>query len=359
MGVTHGPGNKGLPSLYRHSSVVYAVMLVCLFLILGTILHEGGHATATCCAPSGKVRHIMLNPCCGGHAFVGHTGGELWEAWVSFAGPMWDISLAFLYYFIQTGVNQNGKAQSFLLYNPLSGVGLNVEETHWMDYTLQHSYLQAGNQRITYHQAARGGGLSHLQPGAQMEMSKHALEDSSFFWQVILTMLMDLCFITFVFNMLPIITLDGADFFGSWVRLCSTPMISAIFIICTSFICLVGMFIWRLLIPGIEIINNWDTYKRNADGQEQSPFAHQKVYMFLVMTIMVLSKLISLISPTIKLTCHACKDKLYKYHFTQDHEGKSRENARKRGGYDYMHDNQPEVVIQPHQQPYYGRVIHY
>merc|ERR1711964_900117 len=269
----------------------------------------------------------------------------------------WDISLAFLYYFIQTGMN--GKAESPILFNALSGIGLNVEESHWQDYMLRNSNLQAGNVTITYYQASRG--YPGLQPGVQMEMTKNALEESSFFWQVVLGFLMDWCFVTFVFNTLPIITLDGADFFGSWVRLCSTPMISAIFIICTSFICLVGMFIWRLLIPGIEIINNWDTYKRNADGQEQSPFAHQKVYMFLVMTIMVLSKLISLISPTIKLTCHACKDKLYKYHFTQDHEGKSRENARKRGGYDYMddYDNQPEVVIQPHQQPYYGRVIHY
>merc|ERR1711964_25672 len=169
-------------------------------------------------------------------------------------------------------------------------------------------------------------------------------EDSAFFWKVLLVFLMEWCFVTFVFNMLPIITLDGADFFGSFVRLCSTPMISAIFIICTSFIGIAMMAIFWLLIPGIKTIDKWDTYKQNGN-----PFSHPELLMFVAQAVMILAKLISLISPTIKLTCHACKDKLHKYHFTQDHEGRARENARKRGGCDYRqqhdgYDFQPEVV---------------
>merc|ERR1712096_266211 len=98
-----------------------------------------------------------------------------------------------------------------------------------------------------------------------MEMTKHAFEDSAFFWQVVLAFLMDWAIIAFCFNMLPIITLDGADFFGSWVRLCSTPMVSAIFIICTSFICLILLGIFEMLLPLLDILKRWDGFKISED----------------------------------------------------------------------------------------------
>merc|ERR1712096_496688 len=189
-----------------------------------------------------------------------------------------------------------------------------------------------------------------------MEMTKHAFEDSAFFWQMALAILMDFAFISFCFNMLPIITLDGADFFGSWVRLCTTPMVSAIFIICTSFICIGLIAIFQFLLPLLKIIDKWDSYKISEDKNvkgEQSPWKHPEVITFLAVSVMILLKVGSLLSPTIKLTCHACKDKLYKYHFTQDHEGKQRDRQRKQG-----YGCPPNVVIQPNR-PHYGRAIDY
>lgn len=203
----------------------------------------------------------MLNPCCGGHAYVGHTGGEIWEAWISFAGPIWDISLAFLYYFILKGVTQDGYATSVFLPGALSF--MNVREGHFMNRFFQNTeitFTNAGVPTVMRYNAfsqtpnmtltADGWQVGRKTPQPTIDrgehtatMTKHPYDDSNFMWEFILAMLMDWAFISFCFNMLPIITLDVADFFGSWVRLCSTPVVSAVFIIVTSFICIIGLLI--------------------------------------------------------------------------------------------------------------------
>lgn len=153
-----------------------------------TILHEGGHATATCCAPAGEIRHIMLNPCCGGHAYAGHQGGEIWEAWVAFAGPMWDIIVAYVVYYVQVSTQKDGKARSAFIAPVLGTVGYNVTP------------LMPQLQKMWRHDA-----------NAWFKSGKHFLDDRDVFWMVVAAFVMDWQFISFAFNMLPIITLDGAD----------------------------------------------------------------------------------------------------------------------------------------------------
>jgi len=280
------------------------------------------------------------------------------------------ISLAFLYYFIQTGVEQDGKARSVFLHSALDGIGFNTEESHFFDQMKAGSML---NVTVSgkVHEMSYKTLETRFQTGGfkayptKYELTTHALEHegsgtimsgSALFWRMALAILMDFAFISFCFNMLPIITLDGADFFGSWVRLCTTPMVSAIFIICTSFICIGLIAIFQFLLPLLKIIDKWDSYKISEDKNvkgEQSPWKHPEVITFLAVSVMILLKVGSLLSPTIKLTCHACKDKLYKYHFTQDHEGKQRDRQRKQG-----YGCPPNVVIQPNR-PHYGRAIDY
>jgi len=312
-------------------------------------------------------------------AYVGHTGGEIWEAWVSFAGPIWDISLAFLYFFILTGMTKDGHATSVFLPRALSFMG--VREGHFMNRFFQNTeitYSRAGvssvyNYKVQYNAFTqtpnmiespagwRTGGpvakpeiplaLSGGAPSTPLTatMSKHPYDDSNFMWEFILAMLMDWAFISFCFNMLPIITLDGADFFGSWVRLCSTPVISAVFIIVTSFICIGGLLIWQFVCPLVNIIDKWDTFKTEQEAKQQSVWMHQQVMTFAMVSLMILMKLGHLISPTIKLICNTCKDKLYKYHFTQDHEGKARQKSMRNA---YQGGHQPNVVIHPQQGGY-------
>lgn len=95
--------------------------------------------------------------------------------------------------------------------------------------------------------------------------------------------------------------------------------------------------------PLVNIIDNWDTYKAEQEASKQSVWLHKQVISFAVVALMILMKLGHLISPTIKLICNTCKDKLYKYHFTQDHEGKARNASMKRA----YGRHQPNVVIHP------------
>lgn len=328
----------------------------------------------------------------------GKLGSHSW----SYLGHLTGI----LYYFILTGVTQDGYATSVFLPDALSF--MNVREGHFMNRFFQNTEITfskagvPGNRMVKYNgftktpnmQLAKESGLDvggwievrgaqrleeepkippQFQGGTQT-MTKHPYDDSNFMWDFILAMLMDWAFISFCFNMLPIITLDGADFFGSWVRLCSTPVVSAVFIIVTSFICIIGLLIWQFVCPLVNIIDKWDTYKAEQEANKQSVWMHKQVMSFALVSLMILMKLGHLISPTIKLICNTCKDKLYKYHFTQDHEGKARNSSMKRA---YGH--QPNVVIHPrpndgyyaHQQGYphvpqpqagyhqYGRAIDY
>merc|ERR1711964_871211 len=155
--------------------------------------------------------------------------------------------------------------------------------------------------------------------------SQHFLDDPFVFWTCVAAIVMDWQFISFCFNMLPIITLDGADFWGSWVRLCSTPIISAIFIIITSVVILAWMAWTQLISPGYAIIRTWD------EIQTQPKFADPKVYQFLLVGFLILQKLWGLIKPTVQLISRAMNDKLHKYHFTQDNDGKLRAARREAG----------------------------
>lgn len=296
-----GGGN----SPWKNSLLINLLITVFLIMIGTTILHESGHAAATMCAPGGTVRHIMLNPCCGGHAYVGHQGGELWEAWIAFAGPMWDITIFFIIYFIQVSREDDNMARSWFLQDYLNGwFGLDT-----VDLDMQ----SLGNQALELH-----------------------------FWRIALAIIMDLEFVTFCFNMLPIITLDGADFFGSFVRLCSTPLIAAIFIITTSVICLAGLAWLQLISPGLDLYNDW--------GKIPDPkFQQKRVLVFFLVAYFIIAKLWGLIRPTIQLCSRACGDKLYKYHVFQDHEGKRRAALRESGGY-----RQRAIVVQPQYPPHGG-----
>jgi len=270
-----------------HTSCIYLVMTIFGLMIVCTILHEGGHAFATLCAPQGRVRHIMLNPCCGGHAFVGHAGGELWEAWVAFAGPIWDISTAFLFYFIQVSCEDDGYARSAGLKDCLPMD--NVKDLKLDKLIRDNTSVDDG------------------------QFTQHFLDDNAIFWRIALAMLMDLQFVTFCFNMLPIITLDGADFFGSFFRLPTNPMATAIFLIITSLTCILGLLVWWIVLPGINIYNRWD------DITAEPKWADDEVKYFLFATMFIGMKMLGFMKPTCKLCGDACggNKRLAKYHVFQ------------------------------------------
>jgi hypothetical protein len=276
----------------NHPNVLYLAMTIFGFLITATILHESGHAAATLCAPKGRVRHIMLNPCCGGHAFVSHSGGPLWEAWVAFAGPIWDLSIAILVYFIQSMAT--GHVYSMYL----------------------HEYSNAFDQLELQKLAKEGNEIRKIGRSGTVGFKKHFLDDSGVYWRIALTILLDWEVMAFCFNMLPIVTLDGSDFFGSLVRLCSSPQVSAAFVIVASSTCIFGIAWWRVISPGWDIYNKWDSIP------DDPKWKNSEVWTFSLISVFVLLKLGQLMTPLISLVVDATKNRLYKYHVFQDREGR-------------------------------------
>jgi hypothetical protein len=284
---TVSTGDGGVsPALHQNS--IYLAMTIFAIMITCTILHEGGHAFATLCAPKGRVRHIMLNPCCGGHAFVGHAGGELWEAWVAFAGPIWDISTAMLFYFIMVCAYDHAYSSFLKDTLPMEVKELKLEKL-----------VQDG--------------CTVVQVDGKPQFKTHFLDDDEVFWRVALAILMDYQFVTFVFNMLPIVTLDGADFFGSFFRLCTNPIATGIFLICTSLICILGLIIWQGILPAINIYDRWD------DITAEPKWADDDVKMFLFSAVFILMKMMGFLGPTFRLICDTCSGNkgLKKYHVFQ------------------------------------------
>jgi len=175
------------------------------------------------------------------------------------------------------------------------------------------NYLPMDTEVLDIGQLAQEGCIVVEGPDGKPTFEKHFLDDDVIFWRIALAFLMDYQFVTFVFNMLPIITLDGADFFGSFFRLATTPVATGIFLICTSLTCILGLVVWQLVLPAIGIYNRWD------DITVEPKWADDGVKLLLFSAMFIVMKMFGFLSPTFKLCSDTCKgnDGLRKYHVFQ------------------------------------------
>jgi len=176
------------------------------------------------------------------------------------------------------------------------------------------NYLPMETEGLDLVQLAQDGCKVIENPDGSLSFEKHFLDDDVVFWRIALAFLMDYQFITFVFNMLPIITLDGADFFGSFFRLgTGSPVATGWFLICTSLTCILGLVAWQLVIPALDVYNKWD------DIKTEPKWADDQVKLLLFSAMFIALKMFGFLKPTCTLCQDTCKGNqgLKKYHVFQ------------------------------------------